>query len=90
MHTHHHNRATLAQSDPTGQTTITQSSVASGAKNHNARSVSAEDIRLSAYRKWEIAGKPIGDGSQFWLEAERELVQGKSAEVFRAITEEGV
>jgi len=39
--------------------------------------VSVEDIRLCAYRKWESAGKPTGNGIQFWLQAERELVQGK-------------
>jgi hypothetical protein len=34
----------------------------------------AEDvIRLRAYAKWEAAGKPAGDGVQFWLAAEREL-----------------
>jgi hypothetical protein len=77
MHTHHHKRATLAKSGPTGPTTTTQTAVASGNRNHNAQLVSAEDIRRCAYRKWESAGKPIGDGIQFWLQAEQELVQGK-------------
>jgi hypothetical protein len=35
--------------------------------------VSEEDIRLRAYQKWEAAGKPCGDGRNFWLEAEQEL-----------------
>lgn len=30
-------------------------------------------IRELAYSKWEAAGRPTGDGAQFWLEAEREL-----------------
>ncbi len=30
-------------------------------------------IRLGAYLKWEAAGKPPGDGIDFWLEAEKEL-----------------
>ncbi len=34
---------------------------------------SAEAIRYHAYDKWEIAGKPAGDGVTFWLEAETEL-----------------
>ena len=34
---------------------------------------SEEQIRLLAYRKWEAAGSPPGDGVVFWLEAEREL-----------------
>jgi hypothetical protein len=40
--------------------------------------VSDLDIRLRANRKWEAAGKPAGDGIQFWLEAEQELVDGKN------------
>ncbi len=76
MHKHHHKRATLAQSDSTGPTTATQTA-SSADKDHNAQLVSVEDIRLCAYRKWESAGKPTGNGIQFWLEAEQELVQGK-------------
>jgi len=77
MHKQHHKHATPAQSGPTGPTTTTQTAVASGDKVHNAQSVSAGDIRLCAYRKWESAGKPTGDDIQFWLEAEKELVKGK-------------
>jgi hypothetical protein len=29
-------------------------------------------------QKWEAAGKPIGDGVQFWLEAEQDLVDGQN------------
>ena len=39
--------------------------------------VSTDAIRLYAYRKWENAGKPAGDGMPFWLEAEKELVAEK-------------
>lgn len=76
MHKHRHKRATLAQSDSTGPTTATQTA-SSGDKDRNARLVSVEDIRLCAYRRWENAGKPAGDGIQFWLEAEQELVQAR-------------
>jgi hypothetical protein len=30
-------------------------------------------IRYNAYLRWESAGKPEGDGVDFWLEAERAL-----------------
>lgn len=30
-------------------------------------------VRELAYRKWELAGYPCGDGVNFWLEAEEEL-----------------
>lgn len=35
--------------------------------------VCCEKIRERAYYKWEQAGYPEGDGSNFWLEAEAEL-----------------
>ena len=31
------------------------------------------EIQLGAYHKWEAAGRPPGDGVQFWLEAERQV-----------------
>ncbi len=34
---------------------------------------SDEQIRMLAYCKWEVAGAPLSDGLEFWLEAEREL-----------------
>ena len=44
----------------------------------NCQPVSEEAIRLCAYQKWEAAGKPSGDGIQFWLEAVKELVEGEN------------
>jgi hypothetical protein len=38
---------------------------------------SPDDIRSRAYAKWVEAGRPPGDGVQYWLEAERELRQAK-------------
>lgn len=35
------------------------------------------EIRLRAYRRWEKAGCPCGDGSEFWFAAERELGRTK-------------
>jgi hypothetical protein len=37
--------------------------------------ISDEDVRRAAYLKWEAAGKPEGDGTNFWLEALQELSQ---------------
>src|SRR5262245_17155181 len=36
--------------------------------------VPEESVRISAYLKWEAAGRPEGDGLIFWLEAEREML----------------
>ncbi len=37
---------------------------------------SAQVIRELAYQKWEKAGRPEGDGVNFWLEAETEVKKG--------------
>ena len=34
-----------------------------------------EAIQILAYQKWEAAGKPAGDGIQYWLAAEKELAR---------------
>jgi len=40
-----------------------------------------QTIRELAYKKWERAGRPPGDGKNFWREAEAEINgdSGKSA-----------
>ena len=35
--------------------------------------VTDETVRVAAYHKWEAAGRPISDGVEFWLRAEREV-----------------
>jgi hypothetical protein len=43
----------------------------------SARPALDEDqIRARAYALWEEAGRPEGDGMQFWLDAEQELSNG--------------
>jgi Protein of unknown function (DUF2934) len=74
MHTQHLKHTTQSHFGPTRPTTTTPTAVTSGDKDRNAPLVSTADIRLYAYRKWESAGMPTGDGIQFWLEAEQELV----------------
>jgi len=39
------------------------------------KTISLEEVRHLAYLKWEAAGKPDGDGAQFWIEAEQQLLQ---------------
>lgn len=39
----------------------------------------AEAIRENAYYKWQAAGCPAGDGSEFWLEAEKEFAASRDA-----------
>ncbi len=78
MTQHHHKDATQAHAGPGKPTTPTKAVVASNDNDHKGKLVSDEDIRLCAYQKWEAAGKPTGDGVQFWLEAEQELVEGQN------------
>jgi hypothetical protein len=48
-----------------------------GPRRPAALAVVAEaDVRARAYRHWEAAGRPAGDGVEFWLAAERELSSG--------------
>jgi DUF2934 family protein len=43
------------------------------AKSPGRSEASPDEIRDRAYFLWEEAGRPDGDGVQFWLAAEREL-----------------
>jgi hypothetical protein len=74
MTRHHRRHATLAHADPV---TPTNAAGACGENAHEELLVADEDIRLCAYNKWEAAGKPAGDGIQFWMEAEQELKHDK-------------
>ncbi len=73
-----HKHATLAHSDPGKPTAPTKAAVTSSVNDNKGTLVSDAAIRLYAYQKWEAAGKPAGDGVQFWLEAEQELVEGQN------------
>jgi len=44
---------------------------------HRKPPIWLNDIRARAHQKWQEAGRPDGDSSRFWLEAERELLQGQ-------------
>jgi hypothetical protein len=39
-----------------------------------ASEICEEDVRTRAYLKWEAAGRPDGDGLDFWVDAEREIL----------------
>ena len=74
MPQHHHKRG------PEVHAGKGKPSILSGAdddKSRDGESSLHDDIRLSAFRKWEAAGKPHGDSVRFWLEAEQELTHDK-------------
>jgi len=76
VHTHHNRHANPALSGSNGWK-MTMQRPDSGGKGLNRRSVTAEEIRIRAYRNWERAGRPVGDGIGFWLDAEQELMRGE-------------
>jgi len=42
-------------------------------ETYAARMPGEDEIREKAYTLWEEAGRPEGDGLEFWVKAEREL-----------------
>ena len=40
-----------------------------------ARETTLNDIHDRAYQKWQAAGRPAGDCTRFWLEAEVEILE---------------
>ncbi|MGO8746426.1 MAG: DUF2934 domain-containing protein [Thermoguttaceae bacterium] len=79
MSHHQHAHTTRTHAGPGKRTTVSNAAVTSNDNDHNGKVAWDEGIRLCAYRKWEAAGKPAGDGVQFWLEAEQELLPNKEA-----------
>ena len=43
------------------------------AERNGKPTATEDDIRSLAHAKWQAAGCPLGDGSDFWLAAEQEL-----------------
>ena len=44
-------------------------------RSAESRQAPADEIRPLAYQKWQEAGSPSGDGAEFWLAAETELLR---------------
>jgi hypothetical protein len=83
MNTRQHDHQPFAHSHRSHPVTLLSASVASA---DNAIIDAMElrvDIQLCAFHKWEAAGKPTGDGVQFWLEAEKELAAEKEDAALR-------
>jgi hypothetical protein len=78
MTQHHRKHSTATKAGPVEPPTLAKAAIISRRNRHNGKSVADEQIRICAYQKWEAAGKPTGDGIQFWLEAEQELIGGKN------------
>jgi hypothetical protein len=47
--------------------------------SHHHRTPDDHNLQLAAYRKWEAAGMPAGDGVRFWLQAEQEAALAADA-----------
>jgi Protein of unknown function (DUF2934) len=67
----------VAEKMPKDSPSRTTSASRTGKPASKSKSLSQEEIRIRAYQRWEAAGKPCSDGINFWLEAEKELLQAK-------------
>jgi hypothetical protein len=72
------NRPTPPTTNPSAPRTATPAAAADKVSLNNTKTPrrpgpNEEEIRARAYFLWEQAGRPEGDGTQFWLEAEKEL-----------------
>jgi hypothetical protein len=67
--------AILAKPVPGVSTTGTKTLLPSGQAipSEHVPNLNYDAIQHRAYQKWEAAGRPTGDGVNFWLEAESEL-----------------
>jgi len=45
------------------------------AQRADDRGAQEDEIRSLAYRKWQESGCPVGDGVEFWLAAETEILR---------------
>jgi hypothetical protein len=78
MSQHHHKHVNPQVAGPSTPTILTKATGVLSDSDQNAKLDSEEEIRVCAYHKWETAGKPTGDGVQFWLEAEQSLERRKN------------
>jgi hypothetical protein len=79
MHKHHPKTETSAHTASAQSRSESQVGVTSGTNEpvQKDKTKSQASVRVRAYQKWEAAGKPHGDGVNFWLAAEQELLQAK-------------
>jgi hypothetical protein len=78
MNTRYDNHAPFAHGHRSHPVTLLNAAVASADNAFIDALELREDIQVRAFHKWEAAGKPAGNGVHFWLEAERELAEGKT------------
>lgn len=69
--------ATVAKPAPARPNKQVGAGTADSGAAGNGKTASPDEIRLRAYENWEAAGRPDGDGVNFWVEAERELLQAR-------------
>jgi hypothetical protein len=72
MHKHKHHHQAEAPAQPASAKSTSESE-----QVQNGKAKSQAVIGVRAYQKWVAAGKPKGDGVNFWLEAEQEVLQAK-------------
>jgi len=74
-----HHRATADMARRTEPTISAPPVLNTTGKTGTLETISEQQVRLRAYRKWESAGRPNCDGLEFWLAAEKELEEARVA-----------
>ncbi|HUR53235.1 MAG TPA: DUF2934 domain-containing protein [Gemmataceae bacterium] len=67
------NRPPAAPQRPTPDGHVPEISLQPGQEGERDHGALEDVIRTRAYYLWEQAGRPDGDGAEFWFEAEREI-----------------
>lgn len=73
MSRHKHHPQTAQPAHPTGTPTGAPATDETEERLQHNGVTFEEAVRVRAYHKWELAGRPDGDGLPFWLEAQAEL-----------------
>jgi hypothetical protein len=68
-----HNEHASGHGHRTHHVTLLNAAVATADKGLMDALESRVDVQLAAFHRWEAAGRPNGNGVQFWLEAEKQV-----------------
>jgi len=67
--------STIRKQSVRPQQSSTESKQLLSDRREETAQASADEIRTLAYQKWQEAGSPVGDGKEFWLAAETEILR---------------
>ena len=84
------NRLTQGEETVTAQTTPKTAQIRFSPGEVPTLEQCQQQVREYAYELWEAAGHPEGDGSNFWIEAEKQLFGGMTLGGYRIYVGEDI